>query len=217
MPRLTELQIQAMRPAIVGVPEHKVITFGYPNLRRSRTKTKADQTPDDLGMGGALPIDARGAAGATRLWPFILGNQTALIRNTVVSQRYNGPAVIERLVAFFTITGGIPAPTLALFVAEDPGGEGSFATQNPPPSGASIFDSTISNSGGGFNLGSHEGPGFIAGTLNTAPQIWELGYRVLLQSFFLKVSSVVSAGASFNVWGYIRIAEGLPVAPVEVI
>lgn len=212
MARLTEEQIQLLRPFIVGVPEHGPGTFRYPPPRRRRRRPGE---PEELPPGflGALPPPAPAERqGTPRLWPSH-GSQNAIAnrRTTAVSERFTGPGWLDEL--RLTLGGfGSNAGGFALLHADDDTGAQTDDADTTPPTGVQVFNS-ISFQDSLTNL--DEIGGIISSIwdgANTARDlVIKLGVPIFRDFFYLKAT--VRGGSAVTRYGWnavVRLIEGVP-------
>lgn len=161
--------------------------------------------------------DAAGAAGAgglaalappqVTLWPFFI--QENGLRGTVVSPPMAGPAIVDRWVWGGTQNATANLIQASLLYSTDNGGQGSNQALTPLPSGTLLFTTPSSTADAAVTSGPDAGLWF-PGVANVTQHFeYRIGAYIPLNTFHLKVTFKQPAAVGMNLYGHVRVLEGI--------
>jgi hypothetical protein len=206
MARLTEEQIQLMRPFIVEAPEGRITRARYPMPRRRRSLTPGvDDGLGGIDLGALIPPP--GGGGTARLIPFSL-RATAADMSVGVSQRIAGPAYLAEGYWLINIASSITVPTFSILYATDGDGGGTGFTVTTVVTGTSIFEPGIVADATAANYFNRDGI-MAATSFTQTPHGFPIGKLIPLNSFFLKFVFRGVVGAAGYIIGWVRIIESV--------
>jgi len=207
MARLTEDQIQRMRPFVVPAPEGRITRARYPTPRRRRAPIPGIDDGIPLDALAALPWGAGPAHGFTRLFSFFIREVTNGEMAVAVSDRFTGPAFIGDGFWQPNIQSAVNLPILGITASPDDSQRGA----NQPiaiVNGRQLFTRPAVATDGGETLPPGEGLAIPIGFGGALSNPFTIGVWIEMPEFYLKVWLHQRAAGASNVFGWISVTEG---------
>lgn len=207
-PRLTEQQIELLRPRITEYPERIITPAGYPPARRKRGASLPEQAAIGEEAPGALPSGGLTGAPTVRLWSLQIYSNAAGASVRRGSPAFTGPALLHSITGMLTPT--IAAGTIyPVQIAYD---SAPYTDSDSGPSSTRLPGTHIAVSADPFNNAATAIPFSEGFTTNITgyPTHIPLGIYVPLDRFYVGVNiQGMAAGISYAQF-ILRVIENAP-------
>lgn len=209
-PRLTEVQIAALRPQITEYPERRLILPAYPPARRKRGLKLTEQETIGTEEPGALPAGGLTGAPSVKFWSISLF--TNLIGHYIQrgSPRFAGPSLLHSFNGYMIQPASVsPFTPIQITISQSPVPTLDAGSSTSKPPGSPISTPAVRRIAAVPPL-THDSGFALTNDFTQAPISLPLGIFVSDEEWYVGVGLYADTNGSIGITGVFRVIENVP-------